>query len=186
MADLTTAQSIKQKQDANNKGLGINNRPVEKNTANNQPFFVDMQNLEKLYFQNIPLTLDYDPQTSLVALPSFGRNITDYQFTGAEDVLKFDLSWYGDSITRDDVIKKCKWLEALSKDDGTGNGIHTVKLVFGDMYQDAIWVMKSAQYTMSLFNRQFGMLPQLAISKIVLCKISTKNPTRDSILRINT
>lgn len=164
----------------------VPNKPKPIKTANNQPFFVDMVTLEKLYFQNIPLTLDYDPQTTLVSLPSYGRNITDYQFTGAEDALKFDLTWYGDTVTRDDVIKNCKWLEAMSKDSGDGSGIHPIKLVFGDMYQDAQWVVKSAAYTLSLFNRVYGMLPQLATSKIVLSKIASTNPTRSSIMRVNT
>lgn len=161
---------------------GINQ--VVKDT--NQPFFVDLINLERLYFQNIPLTLEYDPNTSLIALPSFGANITNYQFTGAEDTLRFDMSWYGDSSNRKDVLLKTKWLEALSKDDGKGKGIHPLKLVFGDMYVDAKWVLKSAPTTFSLFNRKFGMLPQLALTKITLCKISETNPTRDYITKIGT
>lgn len=142
----------------------------------NQPVFVNLVTLERLYFQNIPGELDYDPNTSWAILPSLGRNSPLYQYTGAEDTLKFNLSWYSDEATRQDVIKKCKWLEAMSKPDGYDNPVPECQLIFGELFSDAKWIVFAAPFKMSNFNREKGMLPQLATQEVTLKRVSTKNP----------
>lgn len=150
----------------------------------NQPFIVDLITLDALFLQTIPLELDYDPNSNWVALASMGANLPGLQFTGAEDTLKFDISWYGDTKGYLDVIKKCKWLEALSKADGYLLPPHPVQFIFGDMFKDAKWQVVAAPYRLSLFDRENGMLPRQAIQSITLKKYLTTNPTYRDIYNL--
>lgn len=159
--------------------------PVKNSKYSNHPVLVVYENpTDRLYFQTIPETLDYDPQTNLVALSSFGRNVTNYQFTGAEDTLKFDLSLYSDVEDGSDVIRTCKWLESLSKDRGDGKGMHSVVLCFGKMYSSSRWVLQVA-FSYKNFDSTKGMYPKLAIAHITLKKISTSNPSIETIRQLN-
>jgi len=152
----------------------------------NQPFFLDLVNLEKLFLQTIPFELDVDPGTNWAVLNSMGRNAAGLQYTGAGDTLTFELSWYSDHDSREDVIRKCKWIEALSKADGYKAEPHDVLFVWGGLFIDSTYKVISAPYILKLFNREYLMLPQQAIQTITLRKVCSVNPTRSDILKVGT
>src|SRR5882757_1334479 len=127
-----------------------------------QPYFVDLVNLERLFLQTIPTELNYLPEATFVAIQTPGKNTPGYHFVGGENKLEFTISWYGDQADRKDVISKCKWLEALSYNNGYDEKPHPVQFIFGDLFRDAKWLMLDAGYKLSGFNRQYGMKPQLA------------------------
>lgn len=151
-----------------------------------QPFLLDLVTLEKLFFQSLPKELIYQPTANWVAILTPGRNNAVYQYTGSEDILEFTLSWYGDDQWRSDVLRKCKWLEALTKNDGYDNPPHPVLLAFGRMFKGSKWIVEKASSNFSLFNREYNMLPQLAITEITLKRIHEGNRRRSEILNLNT
>jgi hypothetical protein len=151
-----------------------------------QPFLVDLVTLEKLFFQGIPNELDYQPESGWVAIASPGRNTPFYHYSGAEDTLVLNLSFFSDFISRDDVLKKCKWLEALSKNDGYDAKPHAVSLYWGQMFRDAKWIVYSAPAKFMNFNRQMGMLPQCAVVELTLKRISETNRSRSNMLKLDT
>jgi hypothetical protein len=153
---------------------------------NNQPYILDLVNLEKLFFQTIPLTLKYSPDTSWVAIASAARNTPVYQYVGAEDSIAFTLSWYCNHDSYLDVLKKCKWLESLSKSDGYAEKPHLVQFAFGELFRDSKWLVKSAPYEFSLFDREQGMLPKLATQEVTLVRLQETNRRRTEILKFNT
>lgn len=150
----------------------------------NQPYILDLVTRERLFFQSIPDTLEYDPDSTFMAIASAGRNNPLYHYIGSEDILQFQLSWYADESSREDVIRKCKWLESLSKNNGYDEKPHEVQCVFGSLFRDAKWLMVKSRYTMRLFDRQFGMFPRLAIQDIILKRITDTNRSRTEIQSI--
>jgi hypothetical protein len=151
----------------------------------NQPYIVDLITLERLYFQNIPNTIKYSPESNWMAVASSGRNNPIYHYTGSEDILAFTLSWYSDELSKQDVIKKIKWLESLSKNDGYDNKPHPVQCVWGSMFRDAKWIVSSAgPVEMGLFDRTSGMFPKIATQELILKRITDTNRTREQILSI--
>lgn len=151
----------------------------------NQPYIVDLVTLDSLGFQNVPRDLVYEPNSSFVALESPGRNNPLYHYTGSEDTLQFTLSWYSDHASRADVITNCKWLEALSKNDGYDNKPHPVRLVWGELFTQSKWLVTSAKYTLTLFDRPIGMLPKLASQELILKRITDDNLTYKQITQAN-
>lgn len=153
---------------------------------NNQPIIVDLKTLNSLILQNIPPEVSVEPNSNWVALSSLGRNLPGYQFTGAEDTIKFDITWYCDDESREDVIRKCKWLEALSKPDGYDREPPLVQFIFGDLFRDSKFIVVDAPYKIGLFDRNYGLLPHYATQSLTLKKWASKNPTKVDILKIGT
>jgi len=152
----------------------------------NQPFIMDMVTLEKLFLQTIPSELDYNPESGWAVVASPGRNNPLYQYTGSEDTLTFSVTWYSDVENREDVMKKIKWLEALGKNNGYEEKPHQVAFVFGQLFKGTRWILFSAPPKMSLFNRELGMLPQLAMTEITLKRVTDVNRLRNDILKTDT
>lgn len=151
-----------------------------------QPVIIDLITLERLYLQGLPHQISVEPDSQWVALETVGRNNPFYHFTGSEDIIKFDLSWYSNIASRDDVIKKVKWLESLTKNDGYDGAPHPVKLVFGDLFKASTFIVYRAPYQLGNFNREYRMLPAIAYQQIELRRITEVNLKRDKILNINT
>lgn len=152
----------------------------------NQPFLVDLVTLEKLFFMGLPNELEMSPDANWVAVAPPGRNLALYQYVGGEDTLILNLSFFGLDISRQDVLRKCKWLHSLTRNDGYDRKPHPVSLYFGDLFRSSKWIVFSAPYKLALFNREFGMLPQLATVELTLKRISEQNMSRNSILKIDT
>jgi hypothetical protein len=152
----------------------------------NQPFILDLVTLEKIYFQTIPAELEYNPESTWAVIASPGRNNPLYQYTGGEDTLKMSLTWYADDETRADVLRKCKMLEALSKNNSYDERPHHIALCFGDLFRGAKWIVEGAPFKLSLFSRPHGMLPQLGTTELTLKRITDVNRTRANILKLDT
>ncbi len=145
---------------------------------------VDPSNKIKIQF--VPQELDYDPDSNWETVAAVGRNNGNYQYTGSEDVLKFQLDWYAESEDRKDVLLRCKQVESLTKNDGFDNPPHHVKLIWGDtMFSDATWVVIKAPYKMRLFQAHRSMLPQQAYQEVTLKRVTVDNTTISQIRNIN-
>jgi hypothetical protein len=178
-------------------------------SAQRSLFLIDIESpANRLELQNVPLSLDYDFDNQIKAVVSPGRNNPFYFFTGSEDSLDFELSWYAAKQSRDDVIKAAKWLEGMSKNDGYRAGPKIVGLQwagtsvtasqfqnedgsFSDslepshwdnqLFQFSTWIIKSAPYSMSLFHKTFNMLPTLATQKVKMLRATPNNSSRAQI-----
>jgi len=133
------------------------------------------QNTEKLRIQTVPLELGVKPESNWQVIPSIGRNNPFYHYTSGEDTLEFTLDWYSVVENRQDVIDKCRWVESLSKADAYIDPPPRVLLIFGDLFKYTTWIIESAPYTLSLFNKDKNMLPQQAYQTISLKKVTSAN-----------
>lgn len=145
----------------------------------------------RIEIQNVPEKFDVNPKSNLVAISTPGRNNPFYNYTGSEDELNFELSYYANEESRGDVIEKCKWLEAMSKNDGFKARLKRVMIIWkghkdspdngGDLFQFSEWLVKSAPYNLSSFHPQYGMLPTLAKQTVTLVKVTDYNLTTEKI-----
>lgn len=136
---------------------------------------VDLVSGERLHFQGLPNELNITPETSWATIKPFGRNNPHYHFTGSEDTIEFEVSWYAEKADKSDVIEKCKWVESLTKADGYEGGPHHVSFIFGDLFKTAKWIVFAAPYVISLFDKANGMRPTLATQTITLKRITDNN-----------
>lgn len=143
---------------------------------------LDAIELRALKIQTIPLEVSVDPTPKWAVIPSIARNNPFYHYTGGEDKLSFTLDWYSERDNRQDVIQKCRWVEALSKGDGYLKGPSRVLLIFGDLFKTDSWIIESAPYKLSLFDTSRELLPRQAYQELTLNKVSDHNTTRKEVL----
>jgi hypothetical protein len=150
-----------------------------------QPYIMDTVTFEVLFLQTIPTEISDGSELSYVALAAAGRNVPLYQYTGAEDSISFTVSWYANLDHKQDVLKKVKWLKAISKNNGYSDPPHPVLFSFGELYKKSKWIIVSTNTRWSMFDREKGMMPCLAYTDLELKRISSLNPTRAEMLDIN-
>ena len=151
-------------------------------------FVVDTVNYERLEIQWVPKELDYNPESDFVAISSPGRNNSFFHFGGSDDTLTLELDWSATEENRQDVIRKCRWLESKSKNTDSEEGVHPVILHFGDANKlfsnrdnQSTWLVVSAKYTLTQFSRPHAMMPTQAIQQLVLKRITENQRTHDEI-----
>lgn len=160
---------------------------VERRPANSvhDIFLLDLDNLQQFRFQFVPDVLNYNPEANFEAIASMARNLPNYHYVGGSDSLTFEVDWFSEQENREDVLLRCKQIEALSRNDGYSKPPPRVKLLWGStMFSETTWLVRSAPYKLSLPHKQYGYFMQQAYQSITLIKISEENPTVSDILNI--
>ena len=189
-------------------GLGYSSEPANQRTArthNAQKVYLldydfkpakhkQSRVVDRIELSSIPHEIEYDPETKLVALYSIGRNNPRYHYTGAEDTVEMELDWYARTEHMQEVIFKCRWLEAMSKNDSYQESLHRLMVIWGNdnqLLQDDLFLVESAKYTLSNWNTGYmsgekfvstGMLPKVAKQKLVLKRVSDKQRSSADII----
>lgn len=150
---------------------------------------------DKLQLSYVPTELNYNAESNFVGIASIGRNNPHYQYAGAEDTLEFVIDWFSNKDDRTDVINNCRWVEALSKNNGYSNRPPRVKIQWGPMdklFKDHIFIVTSAPYRLNNWQGSgrdkdgnivsTGLLPQQAYQTVTLKRISDINLSTKKIL----
>lgn len=145
-------------------------------------WIVNLDTNERLPIQMIPTEVRNEPEANWRAISSMGRNNPFYHYTGAEDTITFEVSWYTMTEDRLDVIGACKKLEAWSKSDGGKKGAPDIRIVWGKMFSDAIFKLVSASYQTKLPSRPHDLMPTLAYQNLTFKRISATNRDYADIL----
>lgn len=149
-------------------------------------FIYDLVTNEKVAIQFVPQELDYSSNPNWEAISAMARNNPLYHYTGGEDTLKFTIDWFAEQENRQDVLERCKKIEALTKNDGFDKPPHHVKLIWNNlMFSDSTWIVASAGYRLSMFQAHQNMMPQQAYQEVVLKRVSQLNTGVSQIRSIN-
>lgn len=157
---------------------------------------------QKVIIQNRPSKLEFRGETSWASIKSFGRNTPMYHFTGSEDVIQFNISWFcNDPNNPDEVVNKCRFLEAWTKSNGykAAPPILQIQWGSGDIFAGHYYILTSATYTLQNFNngyRKFStvngkkqvevvdgkLYPSSATQELIFKRVSAYNLEYDDIL----
>lgn len=155
---------------------------------------------EFIVIQNRPNRLEFKGETSWATIKSMGRNTPMYHFTGAEDVIQFNISWFCDDHDHlDEVVNKCRFLEAWTKANGYQASPPVIQIQWGnsDIFKDHYYILTSATYTLENFNdfiRINGnerkdlkaadgqLLPSTATQELIFKRVSATNLSWNDIL----
>jgi hypothetical protein len=105
-----------------------------KQSLKNKVAIFNLATQRYVILQTIPKELQYNPQSNWTAVASMGRNNPFYIYTGSDDTISFDISWYGMKkppfnesspygndfypLGIETVVANCRLLESWSKADG--------------------------------------------------------------------
>ena len=113
-----------------------------------------------LVIQNRPDRLRVEPAATWAAVKSMGRNNPFYFYTGGEDTITFDISWYSvDADHRDDVVNKCRLLESWAA-DGYSASPPTLRIQWGNsgLFEDDLFILAAAPYELTHFQNASRMM----------------------------
>lgn len=147
---------------------------------------------EKIIIQGMPSEIDVSPETTWATARIPGRNNPNYFYTGAEDVITFEISWYTNQADRKDVTKNCRLLEAWSKGDGyVAPPELWISWGNGELFKDDTFILTSAKYKLDNFQNSckdakgtltdLGLLPNSATQTLVFKKTTAGNQTYEDI-----
>lgn len=150
---------------------------------------------EYIVIQNRPNRLEFKGESSWAAIKSMGRNTPMYHFTGAEDVIQFNISWFCDDPEHlDEVVNKCRFLEAWTKANGYQASPPVIQIQWGnsEIFKDHFYILTSATYTLENFNdfirvgQRKGadgqLLPSTATQELIFKRVSATNLSWNDIL----
>lgn len=154
-----------------------------------------------LVIQNRPDRLKVEPAATWAAVKSMGRNNPFYFYTGGEDTITFDISWYSvDEAHRDDVVNKCRLLESWARADGYSASPPTLRIQWGDsgLFEDDLFILAAAPYELTHFQNasrkmrgryynvsrpyNLKLLPNCATQTLTFKRVTKNNRTWEEII----
>jgi len=129
----------------------------------NQLYFIaiDTPEVDHLPIQYTPETIDYEREANISEIAIIGRNNGLNQYVGGSTKLSFELMFFSTEAGRQDVKRKVKWLESQTYSGGD-RPPSRLKIVFGDLFKDEIWVLQSVGASYSVFDLDNNAMPTYA------------------------
>lgn len=158
---------------------------------------------QSIVLQNRPNELNIDPKSTWVTISSMGRNNPFLMYTGGEDNITFEISWFAnDPQHRDEVIWKCKLLESWSRANGylASPPVLNIKWGASDIFKDDdYFILESAKYTLTHFQDQakkygadYGsdfidlkLNPSCATQQLSFKRVTLANTTHEEIVPLS-
>lgn len=154
-----------------------------------------------IILQNRPTTIQVNNMSYWVSVKSMGRNNPFMMYTGGEDSIQLEVSWFvNDPDNRNEVLTKCRLLESWSKADGYSASPPTLKISWGkaNIFENDLFILESAPYQLSNFQSytrsyatkadgsenytDIGLAPQCATQTLVFKRVTPNNRTHLDII----
>lgn len=147
-----------------------------------------------LTLQNRPNELDFDNQSYWTSIKSMGRNNPFQIYTGSEDTLNLEITWYSNEGHREDVINKCRLLESWAKGDGYQSSPPVLQIIWGNsgIFDNVDFILYSAPYKLTHFQdavrtkagdiKNLKLLPNHATQKLSFKRVSRDNLRHQDII----
>lgn len=162
---------------------------------------------QHIQLQTVPNQVEFQGDSTWAVIHSMGRNTPMYHFTGAETQLQFNVSWYcNDPANPQEVVTKCRLLEAWSKANGYQASPPVLQIQWGDdvddnLFANTYWILTSATYILSNWRsnakiREKGtnkwitpsgyvdpkMYPSTATQELIFRRVSATNLTYEDMV----
>lgn len=151
--------------------------------------------IQYIQLQTIPSEIQHVDETAWAVINSMGRNVPMYHYTGSETSVTFSVSWYSDDRDNpDDVLTKCRLLEAWTKADGYVKAPPILQIRWGsaDVFKDQFFILAKADYRLSNWRvasnrydpqtkrfipvgKQPGLQPSTATQELTFKRVSLTN-----------
>lgn len=183
-------------QSASEKKTAFFVNEVDRNPGDNQVIIYNLSKSPYQYIilQNRPSSLDFRGESTLATIKSMGRNTPMYHFTGSEDIIQFNISWFcNDPENPNEVLFKCRLLESWTKSNGYQAGPPILMIQWGNsgIFINHKYILTSATYSLSNFRNAYrkrdsngkpsqeivslGLTPSTATQELIFKRVSSYN-----------
>lgn len=141
---------------------------------------VDDPQLGRLQIQYPPMEIVESREARVTPIPIVGRNEDLKQFGGGNTSLSFELKFFAVENGFQDAERKALWLKSMTYKEGDRQPSR-IKIIFGDLFRDDIWVVESAEITRELFQPASDWMPRYVTVNLQLTKIEDQDRTASQI-----
>lgn len=113
---------------------------------------------DRIEAQFIP-EISFNRTADIDSLKIIGKNLPQFQYTGGKSTISMTLDFLSNDVDRRDALRKVKWLESLTFNDGLKSPPHRVIIIFGDWLKGNTFNVQSISYTPKLFHKGHGYYP---------------------------
>lgn len=145
-------------------------------------FITALDSLERLEIQYVPKELTIERVADYGDIRIVGRNNPFHHYVNGHENLDIDLDFHSIEKAREDVVKKCNWLKSISMNDGYDNPPEVIRLTFGRLFREEIWVIRSVRINYAQFEERTGFLPVQAYVKLGLSLSPKQNTKRSDVI----
>lgn len=126
---------------------------------------IDNPELERLEVQYMPKLVNYKRNANIQRVDIVGRNDKLNQYKGGDTSISLTLDFFAVEQGFEDAKRKINWLKSMtySNEDAPPSRI---KLIFGDLFDNEIWILKSVGVKYSSFQPANGWLPRHASASL--------------------
>ena len=116
-------------------------------TTENKLFLVSLSDpAERLQIQFVPLEFQMGRNSDIEDIKIIGRNQPLTHWSGGSSELRLALDFYTENST-EKITEKINWLEKFTFSDGYKSPPSYLKLVWGGMFDNDIFIVKSVNAT---------------------------------------
>jgi len=141
---------------------------------------LDLPNVENLPLQYTPMEIAYSRTANIADINIVGRNDNLHHYVSGSTSLDFSVDFYSVEEGRTDVKKKIKWLESMTYAEGESPPSR-LKIVFGDLFKDEIWILRSVNANYSLFQPADNFMPVACVVALSFVRDTQINLTSSEI-----
>ena len=141
---------------------------------------IDSPEVERLQIQYAPMEIFEGREARINNIPIVGRNEDLKQFSGGSSTLSFALTFFAVEQGFEDAKRNVQWLKSMTYKDGD-RPPSRLKIVFGDLFKDELWVLNKVDVTYSVFQPASGWLPRYATADLAFSKIDDVDKTASQI-----
>ncbi len=137
------------------------------NTTKSELYIVELRPpFQRCMIQFVPENISNPRKANLQDVVIVGRNNEMMQYVSGSENMTLNLDFYSDDVERKDVIKTINWLKSLTYNDGAPGSYRNVRVIFGELFKNDVWVIDSVDPDMSIFDAENGWLPVMAKVKV--------------------
>ena len=145
-------------------------------------YITALRSLDRVEIQYVPKNLAMPRAANIGNIAIIGRNTPKYHTTGGTTTLNMELDFHAEEESKEDVIRKVRWLQSLTAIGEGGVPPEKVRVTFGDMFKSGeIWTVKSVNPRFDLFDAAHGFLPRQAYVGISLLLDPEDNITSEGM-----
>ena len=151
-------------------------------TTQGRLYITALRSLERLEIQYVPKNVTMPRSASIGDISIIGRNTPKYHTTGGATTLNMELDFHAEEESKEDVIRKVRWLQSLTAIGNGGIPPEKIRVTFGDMFKAAeIWTVKAVNPRFELFDVAKGFLPRQAYVTLSLLLDPDDNITSEEM-----
>lgn len=137
-------------------------------TTKGQCYIIALSTLERIAIQFTPNEIAPQRTANYAEIQVVARNNPLQHFVSGSDTMTFELDFFANKENSQDVRERVNWLKALTRTQSRKQAPERIKLVFGDLFKDEVWIVNSVSPKFSLFDKENGFLPKQAYVSLAL------------------